>query len=654
MLHPRCVCALGLLGLLGVSAARAGDIDPPMGPVQGTMKTLDAIEPRDILKTLASSPDAVHLITQPGQYVLTEDISVPSGKSGIVVELPPGVEGDVSIDLNGFSIVGQPGSLHAVHCKAGGGGGGRTYTLMSSFPTSWRSMGGSGLMVDGGGRVWVSGVRAENCAGDGFHIENTAECVLSISASGCGGDGVEAILCDQFFLGAGSEMKESGEKGGASDTNYIRGCSGHGVIVTGGSSDVRLAASVLAAGLDGVHVEDAARCELLVDVHGCGGVGVRVDEVGQCDAAVRVSGSASHGVHLSKIPAGFVTKKSFGQLAGKKRGAVSSIGGHGILAEDCGRLVVSGVGVSDCALDGLHVAGASSLRVADWRDDDCDGDGIEAFAVGGVPLDVHISDSSGHGAGGNGLSLRGRDLLIEFERRSGSALHGMDLEGDIIEMRGCSSNNNAQCGVSARTRKSVSESNNIYNDNGWQGSLLLPALGSVQEKANKSKCSARGNGFALPGGGAGFEFSGISSVSMHECDSSANAGSGVVVADMDRDGRLDLVTCASNGAHGLHVTSNQGLPSGRLHLRLVTCDGNTSNGLFLEGTSGGEVSECVAIGNGGTGIFIIGSGHVVRSNNAGGNSGAAMIVSAPGNVVGPLVDELSVAGNCNPAANYVH
>ncbi len=628
-------------------SARGGDLSPPAGPIEATMKSLEAIEPRSILKSYFGSGTAVHLVTQPAHIVLTEDVSVPAGKSGIVIDLPPGVEGVVSIDLNGFSIVGQPGSLHAVHCKAGGGGGGRTYNLLSSFPATWRSVGGSGLRVDGALSVSVSGVVIRQCGADGIIIVGAEECDIAADVHDCAGDGVEFAQCSRVTYKA---------KAGLSGRPRLRvaGSGGHGVHVHQ-CDDVTLSAAVRDSALDGVHVIDTLRCELITDVAGCGGVGVRVDNAGRCDAEVEVSTCAGHGVHLSNIPAGFVTKKGSGQLAGKKRGDVSDIGGHGILAENCARLVVSGVSVTDCGLDGLHVSGAASVQVEDWRDEDCDGDGVEIKAGGAPPPDVRIVNSSSTNAGGNGARLAVKIGRIELMTCTGAGLHGMDIDCDDLVLSECTSSANTQCGLSARVRRGMQDIGSAYNDNGWQGSILAPALGSVQEKANKSRCSARGNGFSLPGGGAGFEFSGISSVSMHECDASSNAGSGVVIGDLDRDGRLDLVTCSSNGLHGVHVPApTSGLPGGRLNATGVLTDGNSMDGMRLEGTTGGQISECVSTNNGAMGMVLIGASHVVRGNTCTSNAGGPMFVPVPGNVVGPLVDELTVAGNCNPAANYVH
>jgi parallel beta-helix repeat protein len=88
-----------------VGAASAGDLDPPAGPVGPTMKTLTQIEPRTPVDTLAGDAMFVHRITQPGSYYLTGDVTGASGKTGI------GIDADnVTLDLNGFSLIGVSGS----------------------------------------------------------------------------------------------------------------------------------------------------------------------------------------------------------------------------------------------------------------------------------------------------------------------------------------------------------------------------------------------------------------------------------------------------------------------------------------------------------------------------------------------------------------
>lgn len=463
------VCAVALLALSGPlchTDARGGDISPPTGTVEGTMKSLEAIEPRICINDLAASPDSMHTISQPGHYYLRADVSVTSGRFGIGIETPANPLGRIVIDLNGFSIIGEPGSLDGVRHAA---------------------------PAPSGGAIVIRGGRIVGC------------------------------------------------------------------------------------------------------------------------------------------------------------------GGHGLLLQNCDDIELSDLRVSRCTQDGLHVQGARSVRICDWRDDDCDGDGIEIVAGPAIPTQVRLERCVSSSAAGDGIRVLGGGQCWSGQCRvTGAGGDGMDLDCDSIELRECATNSNAQCGVRLKGRKDMLQWFHESSDNGWQGALLLPALGSVQEKARQKGCSSHRNGFGMPGGGAGVECAGVSSVVLEDVQCSGNAGSGVIVADMDRDGRLDRVTCSSNGGHGVHVTSNAGQSGGRLHVQQVICDGNTSNGLFLEGTSGGEVVGCLATSNGGTGIFVIGSGHVVRSNTAATNSGAAIIVSAPGNVVGPLVDELSISGNSNPAANYVN
>ena len=97
--------------LVGAWIANAGDLNPPSGAVAPTMKTLVEIEPRTAVNATNTPGDADSLfkITLPGSYYLTGPIDVPIGKHGIVV-----MADRATIDLNGFSIQGIPGSLNGI------------------------------------------------------------------------------------------------------------------------------------------------------------------------------------------------------------------------------------------------------------------------------------------------------------------------------------------------------------------------------------------------------------------------------------------------------------------------------------------------------------------------------------------------------------
>jgi parallel beta-helix repeat protein len=90
----------------------AGDLDPPAGPIDSTMKPLDEVEPR-IAINAANTPgdvDSVFRITQPGSYYLTGNVSGQSAKHGIQIEVV-----GVTLDLSGYTLIGVPNSLDGIN-----------------------------------------------------------------------------------------------------------------------------------------------------------------------------------------------------------------------------------------------------------------------------------------------------------------------------------------------------------------------------------------------------------------------------------------------------------------------------------------------------------------------------------------------------------
>jgi hypothetical protein len=105
----RLLTALACLALSSV--ALAGDLNPPSGAVAPTMKTLDQVEARIPIGPLTTpgDSDSVYKITQPGSYYLTGNLIGEAGKYGIEV-----IASNVSIDLNGYSLLGVPGALYGI------------------------------------------------------------------------------------------------------------------------------------------------------------------------------------------------------------------------------------------------------------------------------------------------------------------------------------------------------------------------------------------------------------------------------------------------------------------------------------------------------------------------------------------------------------
>ncbi len=80
-----------------------GSLTPSNAP-SATMKTLQQVEPRIDIATLAGDGLYMHIITSPGSYYLSENINVTK-TSGIRVNTT-----NTTIDLNGFAILGNGGA----------------------------------------------------------------------------------------------------------------------------------------------------------------------------------------------------------------------------------------------------------------------------------------------------------------------------------------------------------------------------------------------------------------------------------------------------------------------------------------------------------------------------------------------------------------
>lgn len=97
----------GAIALTTVAAATAGDLNPPAGPVTPTMLTLDQVEARTPISSVAGDGSFVHVIDSPGNYFLDQDVVAPFGVNGIQIDAS-----NVTIDLNGFTLSGSASSTN--------------------------------------------------------------------------------------------------------------------------------------------------------------------------------------------------------------------------------------------------------------------------------------------------------------------------------------------------------------------------------------------------------------------------------------------------------------------------------------------------------------------------------------------------------------
>lgn len=103
-----CRAASALMGAgVVVAVAGAGDLDPPAGPIAPT----PGPEPRTAISDANTPGDAnsVYRIEEAGSYYLTENLIGEAGKHGIEI-----AASGVTVDLMGFALVGQAGTLNGM------------------------------------------------------------------------------------------------------------------------------------------------------------------------------------------------------------------------------------------------------------------------------------------------------------------------------------------------------------------------------------------------------------------------------------------------------------------------------------------------------------------------------------------------------------
>jgi parallel beta-helix repeat protein len=248
------IAALGALA----GVVLAGPLDPPAGPITNTHKTLTEVEPRIAVNAVNTPGDAdsLYKITQRGSYYLTGNISSVAGKHGIEV-----TASGVTLDLNGFNMLGLPGSLDGVSVTAPGLS---NIAVVNGAVRDWDGD-GVDLLTVGAYACRVADVRASNNSFGGI-IVGSGSTVTGCSAyqnasSGIAvGFGGEVANCTVYQNGTGlnvnlgstvsncSAFQNAGNGISASNGSTLTGCSasqnsGHGINTGSGCTVVDCSAN---------------------------------------------------------------------------------------------------------------------------------------------------------------------------------------------------------------------------------------------------------------------------------------------------------------------------------------------------------------------------------------------------------------------------
>ncbi|GMV26786.1 MAG: hypothetical protein AMXMBFR58_28170 [Phycisphaerae bacterium] len=170
-------------GVSGLAAlVVAGPLDPPVGPVSASFKTLQQVEPRIPLSDATTPGNAsfVYRITEPGSYYLTANVEGTLTKGGIEI-----AASGVTIDLNGFEVIGA-GAQAGIRAISS------NYANAAVYNGTVRNWGGNGVDLNNISGSVVRDVVVADCGGYGIAV-NGGGLLSGCVATGNGGTGMRVL-----------------------------------------------------------------------------------------------------------------------------------------------------------------------------------------------------------------------------------------------------------------------------------------------------------------------------------------------------------------------------------------------------------------------------------------------------------------------------
>ncbi|MEM7166813.1 MAG: hypothetical protein AAF581_15220 [Planctomycetota bacterium] len=171
---------------------QAGPIDPPSGPIAPTGR----FGPKTDILSLLGTTGVTHQITQSGSYYLSQDLVVTD--SAIRIQAP-----HVTIDLNGFSIIGDGVSGSGIGFGAAANGGAvviKNGKIMN--------FGSQGIPVSATlEQIVLEDLMVLDCAGQGINLNSVPARLNNVIANNNGVNGIRstgrALITNCMTLGNG-------------------------------------------------------------------------------------------------------------------------------------------------------------------------------------------------------------------------------------------------------------------------------------------------------------------------------------------------------------------------------------------------------------------------------------------------------------------
>lgn len=266
-----------------------GPLAPPPGPPAPVMKSLDEIEPRKPISTVPFT------LSQPGSYYLTTNLTVGTGEAIAITS------GNVTLDLNGFTIQSTAASANGYGIRINGGL--QNITIANGFIRGGVTNNGSGVFGGGGFahgiystagtpvNVLVSRVSVSGCLTHGIVLSGLESTVVeSCTVRTVGGIGIRASVVRQ------AAAYDTGGVAVAGDV--VSDCVGSSATNSSGiSAGTALNSRGYSVGGDGVSALSASTCQGYTTT----GRGIFASTAQNCYGN---SSGSGYGIYASRIAVG--------------------------------------------------------------------------------------------------------------------------------------------------------------------------------------------------------------------------------------------------------------------------------------------------------------------------------------------------------------